>query len=102
MDRYPSAGDRGLTGDLQTGALVTTGGTVDWFCCPRSDAPSVFASLATPGSVFTCRRHSGARTAWISRLVPAISAIALLAFGLHGKGRFDPLQDRGPIGGLVP
>jgi GH15 family glucan-1,4-alpha-glucosidase len=24
---------------------VTTDGTVDWFCCPRFDSPSVFASL---------------------------------------------------------
>ena len=45
MDRYPSIGDHGLIGDLQTGALVTTDGTVDWFCCPRFDSPSVFASL---------------------------------------------------------
>jgi Domain of unknown function (DUF5911) len=59
MDPYPSIGDHGLTGDLQTGALVTTDGTVDWFCCPRLDSPSAFASMATPGSVFTCRRHSG-------------------------------------------
>jgi GH15 family glucan-1,4-alpha-glucosidase len=57
MDRYPSIGDHGLIDDLQTEALVTTDGTVDWFCCPRFDSPSVFASLATPGSIFTCRRH---------------------------------------------
>jgi GH15 family glucan-1,4-alpha-glucosidase len=45
MDRYPNIGDHGLIGDLQTGALVTTDGTVDWFYCPRFDSPSVFASL---------------------------------------------------------
>jgi GH15 family glucan-1,4-alpha-glucosidase len=45
MDRYPNISDHGLIGDLQTAALVTTDGTLDWFCCPRFDSPSVFASL---------------------------------------------------------
>ena len=45
MDRYPNISDHGLIGDLQTSALVTTDGTVDFFCCPRFDSPSVFASL---------------------------------------------------------
>jgi pentatricopeptide repeat protein len=45
VDRYPDIGDHGLIGDLQTAALITTDGTVDFFCCPRFDSPSVFASL---------------------------------------------------------
>jgi GH15 family glucan-1,4-alpha-glucosidase len=45
MDRYPNISDHGLIGDLQTAALVTTDGVVDFFCCPRFDSPSVFASL---------------------------------------------------------
>jgi len=45
VKRYPNIGDHGLIGDLQTAALVTTDGTVDFFCCPRFDSPSVFASL---------------------------------------------------------
>ncbi len=45
MARYPDISDHGLIGDLQTAALVTKDGTVDWFCCPRFDSPSVFASL---------------------------------------------------------
>jgi GH15 family glucan-1,4-alpha-glucosidase len=45
MDRYPAISDHGLIGDLQTAALVSTDGTVDWFCCPRFDSPSVFAAL---------------------------------------------------------
>ncbi len=45
MVRYPNISDHGLIGDLQTAALVSTDGAVDWFCCPRFDAPSVFASL---------------------------------------------------------
>jgi pentatricopeptide repeat protein len=45
VDRYPNISDHGLIGDLQTAALVTSDGTVDFFCCPRFDSPSVFASL---------------------------------------------------------
>jgi GH15 family glucan-1,4-alpha-glucosidase len=45
VERYPNISDHGLIGDLQTAALVTTDGTVDFFCCPRFDSPSVFASL---------------------------------------------------------
>jgi GH15 family glucan-1,4-alpha-glucosidase len=45
LARYPNIGDHGLIGDLQTAALVSTDGVLDWFCCPRFDSPSVFASL---------------------------------------------------------
>ena len=45
MADYPDIADHGLIGDLQTAALVATDGTIDWFCCPRFDSPSIFASL---------------------------------------------------------
>jgi GH15 family glucan-1,4-alpha-glucosidase len=45
MASYPPIADHGLIGDLQTAALIDTDGTIDWFCCPRFDSPSVFASL---------------------------------------------------------
>src|SRR5215472_17118050 len=45
MERYPNISDHGLIGDLQTAALVTTDGTIDFFCPSRVDLPSVFSSL---------------------------------------------------------
>jgi GH15 family glucan-1,4-alpha-glucosidase len=43
--RYPPISDHGMVGDLQTAALITTQGSVDWWCAPRFDAPSIFAAL---------------------------------------------------------
>src|SRR3954452_18740071 len=43
--RYPPIAEHGLIGDLQTTALVNTEGTVDFFCCPRVDSPTVFGAL---------------------------------------------------------
>jgi GH15 family glucan-1,4-alpha-glucosidase len=45
MDDYPLIADHGLIGDLQTAALVTTDGSIDWFCAPRFDSPSMFGAL---------------------------------------------------------
>ncbi|MGI5215882.1 glycoside hydrolase family 15 protein [Plantactinospora sp. CA-290183] len=45
MDSYPPVEAHGLIGDLQTAALVATDGTLDWFCAPRFDSPSLFGGL---------------------------------------------------------
>lgn len=45
MSKYPLIADHGLIGNLQTAALVSMDGTIDWFCAPRFDSPSIFGSL---------------------------------------------------------
>jgi GH15 family glucan-1,4-alpha-glucosidase len=64
MDDYTPIEDHGLIGDLQTAALVTKDGSIDWFCCPRFDSPSVFASLldSRRGGRFQVAPLSGAYT----------------------------------------
>jgi GH15 family glucan-1,4-alpha-glucosidase len=52
--RYLPIADHGLIGDLHTVALVGTDGTIDWYCCPRFDSPSVFGAIldADHGGLF--------------------------------------------------
>ncbi len=57
MDRYLPIAEHGLIGDLHTVALVGTEGTIDWFCCPDFDSPSVFGAIldADRGGRFSLR-----------------------------------------------
>lgn len=55
MNRYPPIAEHGLVGDLQTAALVSSGATIDWWCTPRFDSPSVFASLLDVDRGGSCR-----------------------------------------------
>jgi GH15 family glucan-1,4-alpha-glucosidase len=52
--RYLPIAEHGMIGDLHTVALVGTDGTIDWYCCPRFDSPSIFAAIldADRGGLF--------------------------------------------------
>ena len=52
-DGYLPIAEHGLVGDLHTVALVGTNGTIDWYCCPAFDSPSVF------GAILDRRRRGG-------------------------------------------
>jgi GH15 family glucan-1,4-alpha-glucosidase len=45
MYEYLPIGEHGIIGDLHTVALVGSDGTIDWYCCPTFDSPSVFAAI---------------------------------------------------------
>ena len=45
MRDYLPIAEHGVIGDLHTVALVGTDGSIDWYCCPRFDAPSVFGAI---------------------------------------------------------
>jgi len=45
MEDYLPIAEHGIIGDLHTVALVGSDGTIDWYCCPAFDSPSVFAAI---------------------------------------------------------
>ena len=45
LDGYLPIADHGLIGNHHTVALVGVDGTIDWYCCPRFDSPSVFGAI---------------------------------------------------------
>ena len=52
---YLPIAEHGLVGDLHTVALVGTNGTIDWYCCPAFDSPSVFGRSSTPTTAASTR-----------------------------------------------
>src|SRR5260370_37683761 len=42
---YKPISDYGVIGDMHTDALVGLDGSIEWYCAPRFDSPSVFAAL---------------------------------------------------------
>ncbi len=42
---YQPIENYGVIGNMRTVALVGMNGSIDWFCCPNFDSPSVFASI---------------------------------------------------------
>ncbi|MEU3856455.1 glycoside hydrolase family 15 protein [Streptomyces sp. NPDC028722] len=61
---YLPIAEHGLIGDLRTAALVGTDGTIDWYCCPSFDSPSVFAAIldADRGGAFELSAAAPAST----------------------------------------
>lgn len=64
--RYLPIAEHGLIGDLHSAALIATDGSVDWYCCPRFDSPSVFGAIldADKGGLFRIAPEHGG---WISK-----------------------------------
>jgi GH15 family glucan-1,4-alpha-glucosidase len=62
MSQYPLIANHGLIGNLQTAALVSTDGIIDWFFAPRFDSPNVFGSLLDHDRDGHCKTHPTVET----------------------------------------
>ncbi|MGW0292135.1 glycoside hydrolase family 15 protein [Streptomyces tuirus] len=94
--RYVPIAEHGLIGDLRSVALVGTDGTIDWYCCPDFDAPSVFASIldAERGGCFELAASVPARTKQF--YFPDTNVLITRFFTQDGVGE---VQDFMPVGG---
>ncbi|MGZ4543402.1 MAG: glycoside hydrolase family 15 protein, partial [Mycobacteriaceae bacterium] len=83
MNDYPLIAEHGIVGDLQTAALVSSAGTVDWWCSPRFDSPSIFASLLDSERGGYCRISADQSTdggATVRQLYLSDTAVLLTRF----------------------
>jgi GH15 family glucan-1,4-alpha-glucosidase len=84
--------DYGLIGDLQTAALVSRLGSIDWLCLPRFDSSAIFAALLgeaenghwtiQPRGEFrsTGRRYRGSTLVLETELETSSGAVRLIDF----------------------
>lgn len=93
--RYLPIAEHGLIGDLRSVALVGTDGTIDWYCCPSFDAPSIFAAILDTerGGAFELAAAVPARTKQF--YFPDTNVLITRFFTEEGVGE---VQDFMPIG----
>ena len=94
-DGYLPIAEHGLIGDLHTVALVGTEGTIDWYCCPRFDAPSLFGAILDQkrGGYW---RIAPAETEWKTKQLyfPDTNILITRFLSPHGVGE---VQDFMPV-----
>ncbi|HTX30090.1 MAG TPA: glycoside hydrolase family 15 protein [Solirubrobacteraceae bacterium] len=97
--RYPPIAEHGVIGNLHTVALISTDGTIDWYCSPRFDSPSLFASLldADRGGHFALRPADGE---WQNKQLYLPDTNVLVTRFLTPAG-VGEVQDFMPVGELL-
>ena len=98
VDRYLPIAEHGMIGDLHTVALVGTEGTIDWYCCPSFDSPSVFAAIldADRGGRFSL---TPASERWTSKQLYFPDTNVLITRFLTAEG-VGEVEDFMPVGEL--
>ena len=90
--------DHAIIGNLHTVALVGIDGTIDWYCLPRFDSPSVFGAIldADKGGMF--RLTSGyANTKYLQIYLPETNVVLTRFISDDGGGEltdFMPIKEK--------
>ncbi len=96
-------GDYALLSDCRSAALVSRDGSVDWWCCPRFDAPSVFGRLLDeqaghfsirPAGEYGSTRRYAEQTMVLQTIFTAATGTAVLTDAL-ALGREERGHDLG-------
>ncbi|MGH9470838.1 MAG: glycoside hydrolase family 15 protein [Terriglobia bacterium] len=110
---YQPIASYGIIGNMHTAALVSTGASIDWFCFPRFDSPSVFAALLDDrkgGRFCIAPAHDGFRAQqiyWpgtnvlITRFLSEESAGEVIDFMPMGSLARQPLEEARPLVRMV-
>ena len=93
---YMPIAEHGVIGDLHSVALVRTDATIDWYCCPRFDSPSVFGAILDNdrGGYY---RIAPARGGWTAKQLYLPDTNVLITRFLT-PGGVGEVQDFMPIG----
>lgn len=106
---YQPIENYGVIGNMHTAALVSKGGSIDWFCFPRFDSPSVFAAIlddkkggrfqiAPALDSYTCRQYYYPGTnVLITRFLSAESAGEVVDFMPMTAITKQPLEEARPL-----
>ncbi len=103
---FPDIESHGVIGNLCTTALVCSDGTVDFFCFPRADSPSVFLSLLDDqrGGHFSIRPVDGAGLRSRQMYLPDTNVLVTRHMGESGMVEvidYMPVTADGPHSALV-
>ena len=98
MQPYQPVSEHGLIGDMHRVALVGTNGSIDWYCSPSFDAPSMFGSLLDSGrgGCFELAAAAPAKTRQFYH--PDTNVLITRFFADDGVGE---IQDFMPVGGVT-
>jgi len=100
-ERYLPLRDYALIGDGRTAALVSRHGSIDWWCLPDLDSPSVFAAIldADRGGAWVLRPEGAADVH--RRYVPDTNAVETTFTTATGRVRVTDVMTIGGRG-LIP